>query len=110
MNYALVTGGSRGIGRAACLQLASQGFAILVNYVSNEQKARETADLVAAAGGRASFRAEFVSDADQRPEGVLLSMNFPASRFGGLGWTADARPGVFPPAFTPGTPETSTVV
>ena len=55
MNYALVTGGSRGIGRAACLQLASQGFAILVNYVSNEAKARETADLVAAAGGTAEL-------------------------------------------------------
>jgi 3-oxoacyl-[acyl-carrier protein] reductase len=55
MNYALVTGGSRGIGRAACIQLASQGFAILINYVSNEQKARETADLVAQAGGTAEL-------------------------------------------------------
>lgn len=63
MNYALVTGGSRGIGRAACLQLASQGFAILVNYVSNEQKARETADLVAAAGGTAELLKFDVADA-----------------------------------------------
>ena len=63
MNYALVTGGSRGIGRAACLQLAKQGFAILVNYVSNEQKARETADLVAAAGGTAELLKFDVADA-----------------------------------------------
>ena len=61
-----------------------------------------TTRLVAAADGRASFRAEFVSDAAQKPEGVLLSMNLPASRFGGLAWTADAKKGVFPPSFTPG--------
>ena len=61
-----------------------------------------TTRLVAAPDGRAAFRAEFVSDADQKPEGVLLSMNLPASRFGGLGWTADAKKGVFPPSFTSG--------
>ena len=65
MNYALVTGGSRGIGRAACLQLASQGFAILINYVSNEQKARETADLVAAAGGTAELLRFDVANAEE---------------------------------------------
>ena len=65
MNYALVTGGSRGIGRAACLQLAKQGFAILVNYVSNEQKARETADLVTAAGGTAELLRFDVANAEE---------------------------------------------
>ena len=65
MNYALVTGGSRGIGRAACIRLAQQGFAILVNYVSNEQKARETADLVAAAGGTAELLRFDVADAEE---------------------------------------------
>ena len=65
MNYALVTGGSRGIGRATCLQLASQGFAILVNYVSNEAKARETADLVAAAGGQAELLKFDVANAEE---------------------------------------------
>jgi 3-oxoacyl-[acyl-carrier protein] reductase len=65
MNYALVTGGSRGIGRAACLRLAAQGFAILINYVSNEQKARETADLVAAAGGTADLLKFDVANAEE---------------------------------------------
>ena len=55
MNYALVTGGSRGIGRAVCLRLAAQGYSVLVNYVSNEAKARETAELIAAAGGKAEL-------------------------------------------------------
>ena len=69
----------------------------------NAQLGHGKTRLVAAPDGRASFRAEFVSDADQRPEGVLLSINFPASRFGGLGWTADARtgrPASEPPAAT----------
>lgn len=46
MRYALVTGGSRGIGRAICLKLASQGFNILINYNANEQAALETQQLV----------------------------------------------------------------
>lgn len=50
MKYALVTGASRGIGRAASVKLASMGFNILVNYASNDQKALETIDLVRAAG------------------------------------------------------------
>lgn len=46
MKYALVTGGSRGIGRATCLKLADMGYAILVNYKGNKEAADETARLV----------------------------------------------------------------
>ena len=35
MKYALVTGGSRGIGQAVCLKLAEMGYHILINYQSN---------------------------------------------------------------------------
>ncbi len=46
MKYALVTGGSRGIGRATCLKLADMGYAVLVNYKGNKEAAEETARLV----------------------------------------------------------------
>lgn len=46
MKYALVTGGSRGIGRAVCLKLAEQGYHILINFKSNEAEAKITASLV----------------------------------------------------------------
>jgi 3-oxoacyl-[acyl-carrier protein] reductase len=52
---ALVTGGSRGIGRAAAVALAKQGAQVVVNYVSNEGAAREVADAIIAAGGKAEI-------------------------------------------------------
>ena len=51
MNIALVTGGSRGIGRAICLRLASEGSHILVNYHSNNTEAEHTLGLITEAGG-----------------------------------------------------------
>ncbi len=46
MKYALVTGGSRGIGRAVCLKLAEMGYFILINYNSNLPEAENTLQLV----------------------------------------------------------------
>lgn len=47
---ALVTGGSRGIGKAICIKLAAMGFYVLINYKGNQQKAAETLAEVRAAG------------------------------------------------------------
>lgn len=44
--FALVTGGSRGIGRAVCEELASMGYQILINYHSNKDEAEKTLNLV----------------------------------------------------------------
>lgn len=46
MKYALVTGGSRGIGRSIAIKLAEQGYNILINYKSNEAEALNTQKLV----------------------------------------------------------------
>jgi len=50
---ALITGASRGIGRACAVELARNGFDIGVNYVEDEAGALETVRLVQQAGGRA---------------------------------------------------------
>ncbi|MBP5205741.1 MAG: SDR family NAD(P)-dependent oxidoreductase, partial [Bacteroidales bacterium] len=55
MKYALVTGGSRGIGRAVCIKLASMGFPVLINYQSNKQAAEETLKLITEKGGSAEL-------------------------------------------------------
>ena len=50
MKTALVTGGSRGIGRAVSQRLAAMGYHVLINYVSNENAARETLDAIGGQG------------------------------------------------------------
>jgi 3-oxoacyl-[acyl-carrier protein] reductase len=50
---ALVTGGSRGIGRAVCLELAKRGADIALVYAGNEQKAAETLEMLAPFGVKA---------------------------------------------------------
>ncbi len=61
---ALVTGGSRGIGRAVCLRLASMGAGVGINYVSHPGAAEETLALVEAAGGTAFISQFDVADAE----------------------------------------------
>jgi len=51
--YALVTGGSRGIGRAICVRLAQEGYQVVINYASNEAEAKKTLEMV---NGQSSAR------------------------------------------------------
>lgn len=62
---AIVTGGSRGIGRAVCLELAAGGANVVFCYAGNEAAARETAQAVEALGARALAVRCDVSDAAQ---------------------------------------------
>lgn len=62
MKYALVTGGSRGIGRAICTALAAKGYPVIINYASNEAAANETKALIEANGGTAELLPFDVSD------------------------------------------------
>lgn len=52
MKYALVTGGSRGIGKAICIELAANGFYVLINYRSNTQEAKNTLNEILDNGGQ----------------------------------------------------------
>lgn len=63
MKCALVTGGSRGIGRAVCIKMASAGYHVLVNYKGNEAAANETLEAVKAAGSTGELLAFNVGDA-----------------------------------------------
>jgi 3-oxoacyl-[acyl-carrier protein] reductase len=67
---AVVTGGSRGIGRAIAMGLAAAGAEVVVNYLTNTAAAEETVQLVAEAGGRASALAFDVGDADAARDGI----------------------------------------
>lgn len=55
MNFALVTGGSRGLGAAICRHLAAQGLGIIINYHSNETAAQEVAETIRKIGGVADL-------------------------------------------------------
>jgi 3-oxoacyl-[acyl-carrier protein] reductase len=65
MKCALVTGGSRGIGRAVCLRLAEEGFYILINYKSNEQEAAVTLAAVRGRNGDGELLSFDVGDKEQ---------------------------------------------
>ena len=65
MKYALVTGGSRGLGRAVCQKLAVQGWPVLINYQSNSAAAEETLRSITEAGGQAELLPFDVSDPEQ---------------------------------------------
>ncbi len=62
--YALVTGSSRGIGRAIAIELAKDGCAILLNYKSNHAAAQEAKHLIEEAGGEAELIPFDVSQPD----------------------------------------------
>ena len=64
---ALVTGGSRGIGRAICRKLASMGYHVLINYVSREDAALQTLELI---GGQGELLRFDVAD----PEAVAAAV------------------------------------
>ena len=51
MKYALVTGGSRGIGKAISIKLAQDGFFVLINYKSNHKEAENTLNTIKSEGG-----------------------------------------------------------
>jgi NAD(P)-dependent dehydrogenase (short-subunit alcohol dehydrogenase family) len=76
----LITGASRGIGRATARLLGARGWAVGVNYSSNERAARETAAEVEQAGGRAIVLAGDVAD----EAAVIAMFDATVKAFGGI--------------------------
>ncbi len=65
MKIALVTGGSRGIGKAISLKLSEEGCYVLVNYRSNRVEAADTLDRIRKAGGDGELMQFDVSDPEK---------------------------------------------
>lgn len=63
--YALVTGGSRGIGKAISIKLAADGFYVLINYKSSKKEAESTLDEIRKNKGNGELIQFDVSDAEQ---------------------------------------------
>lgn len=64
MNCALVTGGSRGIGRAVCVRLAKEGYYVLINFKGNNEEANKTLSVIKEVGD-GELLAFDVSDKEQ---------------------------------------------
>ncbi len=77
---ALVTGGSRGIGRAICIELARAGASVAVNYNASEDAAREVVAAIEAEGGVAAALPGDIAESDQAAALVKAA----AAELGGL--------------------------
>jgi 3-oxoacyl-[acyl-carrier protein] reductase len=76
----LVTGASGGLGRTVAIRLAQEGMAVAVHYAGNRDRARQTADEVVAAGGRAMVVTADVAEEDQ----VAAMFDQVEAEFGGI--------------------------
>ena len=65
MKCALITGGSRGIGRAICIKLAALGYHVLINYKSNTEEAEKTLSIIKENGSNGELLQFNVADKDQ---------------------------------------------
>ena len=68
--YALVTGGSRGIGRAVALKLARMGYKIIINYRSYDAEAEQTLALIREAGSDGELLKFDVSDREAAQQAI----------------------------------------
>ncbi len=71
MEYALVSGGSRGIGRAISISLAEMGYHVLINYNTNTTEAELTLQMVKDAGGSGELLPFDISDAEKVKQAIL---------------------------------------
>src|SRR6202043_3593147 len=76
----VITGGSRGIGRAAAIAIAARGFRVCIGYASNEAAARSVVSAIEAKNGNA-----IAVKCDVGKESDILALFKSADKFGTLG-------------------------
>jgi 3-oxoacyl-[acyl-carrier protein] reductase len=74
MKYALVTGGSRGIGRAVSIRLAEMGYHVIINYKSNREEAQKTLDVITGKGGAGELLPFDIADVNEITNTLTLWM------------------------------------
>ena len=79
-NVALVTGGSKGIGRAICVELARSGYYLVINYHSDQQGAEQTLAMIEGEGGQGEICRFDVRDG-QAVEKIVVELG---ARLGGI--------------------------
>ncbi|WP_370941764.1 SDR family oxidoreductase [Amycolatopsis sp. cg5] len=77
---AIVTGGSRGIGRRTAEKLAAEGYSVVINYAGNDVEAKAAVDAITAGGGKAVAAKGDVSE----PESVKKVFDLAEREFGGV--------------------------
>ena len=89
---ALVTGGSRGIGRATAIELASSGASVAVNYNANQEAANEVVSAITSAGGKAGAYQFNIADraaVDSQIDQIVSDLGPVTVRVNNAGATAD---------------------
>ena len=75
MRYALVTGGSRGLGRAICIKLAAMGYPVVINYLGNQEAAEATKSAIEQMGGTAQLLRFDISNPQAIEEAIEMWEN-----------------------------------
>ena len=75
MRYALVTGGSRGIGRAICIKLAAMGYPVVINYLGTQEAAEATKSAIEQMGGTAQLLRFDISNPQAIEEAIEMWEN-----------------------------------
>ena len=75
MRYALVTGGSRGIGRAICIKLAAMSYPVVINYLGNQEAAEATKSAIEQMGGTAQLLRFDISNPQAIEEAIEMWEN-----------------------------------
>lgn len=92
----LVTGGSRGIGRAVAIRLASEGFRVAINYRERDDAAKDVVTEIEKAGGEADLLRFDVSDREQTREVLLADLESAGAFYGIVCNAGLAADGPFP--------------